>query len=142
MIRREESFGTIPLTQEGGIWRVFLIQHQKGKHWGFPKGHKEGDEDAKAAAIRELLEETALGVMRFLSPEPLIEEYRFRREGLPVVKRVEYYIVEATGTYDLEPEEVQDGRWFTLKEAALQVTFPEAKQILQKVENFLASLNA
>ena len=35
----DASFGIIPLKKEGTSWRVFIIRHIKGDHWGFPKGH-------------------------------------------------------------------------------------------------------
>ena len=139
-LKRDESFGAIPLVQEGNTWRVFLIQSQKGKYWGFPKGHKEKDEDAKTAAIRELREETSLGIKRFLTSDSFIEEYQFHKEGHLIQKKVEYFLVEAVGVYALDQKEVQDGRWFSLKEAALQLTYPEAKNILSQVEKVLQKL--
>ncbi len=137
---REESFGTIPVVLDGKIWRVFLIQHRMGKHWGFPKGHKEEGENSMEAALRELREETALGAKRFLHKDPFIEEYKFRKEGKLVIKKVSYYLIEAEGVYALDPKEIGDGRWFSLKEAFLQITFQETKEILSSVEKILLSL--
>lgn len=140
MTQRDESFGTIPVVLEGRVWKVFLIQHQKGRHWGFPKGHPEAGEDERATATRELLEETGLGVKRFLRTESFSEEYSFRVNGKPIRKKVSYYLVETEGVYHLDPTEILDGRWFSFKDAALKATFPETKKILAAVEKILQSL--
>ncbi len=140
MTGRDESFGTIPVVLEGKVWKVFLIQHQKGRHWGFPKGHAEAGEDERMTATRELLEETGLGVKRFLRTEPFSEEYSFRVNGKLIRKKVRYYLVEAQGVYRLDPNEILDGRWFSFQDAALKVTFSETKAILAAVEKILHSL--
>lgn len=136
----EESFGIIPVTQEGGDWYVFLIQHQKGRHWSFPKGHKEEGETAMQTATRELLEETALSIKRILHSEPFVEIYQFRKEGQPVTKKVSYFLAETVGTYELDPNEIAQGRWFSLKDAEMQITFPETKDLLLKALKLLKNL--
>jgi bis(5'-nucleosidyl)-tetraphosphatase len=137
---RDESFGVIPVVLDNGVWYVFLIQHQKGRHWGLPKGHPETGEDAIAAAVRELREETGLGVKRFIHKEPFVEEYQFRKEGKIVKKKVSYFLIETLGVYQLDPAEILDGKWFTFQEADLKVTFPETKSILSSSEKILKAL--
>lgn len=124
----EQSYGVIPF-RDG---KVFLTQHREG-HWGFPKGHPEPGETPQETATRELVEETGLEVVRFLSDKTYAEEYSLEREGLSVKKRVEYYLAEVAGEIILQPAEVLQGEWFMLESAAQKVTYPQARAICKKV---------
>lgn len=136
-MRYEESFGVIPLRQQNGLWEVFLIQHNKGNYWGFPKGHAEEDETAVEAAFRELKEETNLDVIDCLTIDPFIEQYQFAIKGSPVLKRVSYFAAIVSGDVKLQNLEIQDGSWFVLNEAIEKITHPEGKTILMKIEKLL-----
>lgn len=130
---KQESFGIIPLLKEQGQWQVFLIQHRRGRYWGFPKGHAEGDETPEQAAFRELKEETNLEVVRCLGTEPLVEQYQFLAEGRRVSKQVTYFVAEVRGSVILQKEEIQNGIWIGFPEAIEKVTHPEGKAILSRV---------
>ena len=129
----EESFGVIPVRQSGEGWSVFLIQHRKGRYWGFPKGHAEPGETPEQSATRELLEETNLTIIRFLSIDPIKEEYTFLLRGKRVFKRVVYYVAEVGGDVSLQMEEIADGMWVPFPEALKKPTHPEGRAILQQV---------
>lgn len=133
----EESFGIIPLRKMGGVWHVFLIQHKHGRYWGFPKGHAESGETGQIAATRELKEETNLDVSHFFTHEPLTEKYQFIKEKVKVTKKVSYYVAEVSGEVILQVIEIQNGKWFTLDEALLQLTHAEGKAILQEAAKWL-----
>ncbi len=68
MITSEEyAYGVIPLRYDNSKYEVFLIQHRKGYHWGFPKGHPEAeDSNIEDTSKRELKEETGLDIQQFL----------------------------------------------------------------------------
>lgn len=129
----EASFGVIPLCRQEGKWSVFLIQHKKGRYWGFPKGHAEPNESQQESALRELKEETNLELVRFLQEEPIIEEYSFLLKGKRVYKRVLYFVAEVKGVVKLQKEEIQDGVWVPFPDALDTVTHPEGKAILAQV---------
>lgn len=129
----EESFGVIPLIRQNDQWAVFLIQHKKGRYWGFPKGHAEPNESHRESALRELKEETNLDLVRFLQDDPILEEYSFLLKGKRIFKRVHYFIAEVEGEVKLQKEEIQDGIWVPLPQALDQVTHPEGKAILVQV---------
>lgn len=133
----DESFGIIPLTQEGRVWKVFLILHKEGNHWGFPKGHKNPEETPMQAATRELKEETGLDVMRIIGEAPLMEQYQFRRKGQTVLKKVHYFPAMVSGEFKLQIEEIREGRWFTFEEALKQLTFKEGKSICTELMKIL-----
>jgi diadenosine hexaphosphate hydrolase (ATP-forming) len=131
--KHEQSYGVIPVRNEGGEWKVFLIDQyglRGDTFWGFPKGHPEPGEGAEEAARRELREETALAIERFL-PETFTQEYSFMFEGAQIDKYVTYFVgIVAEGDFSIQEEEVKEAGWFTKEEAAKRLTFPRAKEIL------------
>lgn len=133
----DESFGIIPLSQTKGEWRVFLILHKPGKHWGFPKGHANPGENAQEAASRELHEETGLEVEKFLRETPLTEEYQFKRKGDLIRKKVSYFPALVKGKEKLQVEEIQEGKWVSLPEALRVLTFKEARSICEQLIKLL-----
>ena len=138
--QQEESFGVVPLSFKRGYWEVFLIQHQKARYWGFPKGHAEPGETPRESALRELKEETNLEVVRFLQEEPLAEQYKFKIAGRPVSKRVFYFVAIVEGNVVLQEKEIQAGTWVSFPEAIEKVTHREGKAILLQVEKILPKL--
>lgn len=139
-MQKDESFGVIPLSCARGLWEVFLIQHQRGRYWGFPKGHAEPGETPQQAAFRELKEETNLEIVRYLQKEPLSEQYYFMMEGRRIFKRVLYFIAEVEGTVKLQEKEIQNGVWLPLTDAIEKVTHAEGKAILSQVEKILPKI--
>ncbi|MCE5315876.1 MAG: NUDIX domain-containing protein [Parachlamydia sp.] len=142
MKQYDESFGVIPLSRARGEWEVFLIQHKHVRYWGFPKGHAETNETHEMAARRELKEETNLDIIRFLQPEPLMEQYQFVIDGRRVFKQVCYFIAEVSGNVVLQQQEVSDGIWLSLPQALRQLTHPEGKSMLRQVEKILLCLES
>ncbi len=133
-----DSFGIIPLVQDGKNWMVLLILHREGNHWGFPKGRRsEPDEEPLQAAMRELREETGLTVEELLKQDPFVEKYQFRRKSEVVIKTVRYFAARVSGQLKLQEEEIRDAKWVDLKEAVQYLTFKEAQNICQQVTAFL-----
>src|SRR5690242_13896895 len=58
MPRYERSAGVVMCYERTGKRSYLLLNY--GKHWDFPKGHVEKGEDDRAAAIREVFEETGI----------------------------------------------------------------------------------
>ncbi|MBS0650196.1 MAG: NUDIX domain-containing protein [Verrucomicrobia bacterium] len=132
-----DSFGIIPLVQNAQSWKVLLILHKEGNHWGFPKGRSEPGEGPLQAAIRELKEETGLAVDEVLKQEPFVEKYQFRRKSDTVVKTAHYFPARVSGELKLQEEEIRDAKWVDLKDAVQFLTFKEAQNICQQVAAFL-----
>jgi 8-oxo-dGTP pyrophosphatase MutT (NUDIX family) len=139
-MKREESFGVIPLSKARGRWEVFLIQHHRGGYWGFPKGHAEKGESPEQAAFRELKEETNLDFVRYLRDQPFTEQYQFTLDGKRVAKTVTYFVAEVEGTIELQKGEIQNGMWVPFPEAFHRVTHAEGKSILSQVEKILPKI--
>jgi bis(5'-nucleosidyl)-tetraphosphatase len=130
---QDESFGIVPLQQIGDAWKVFLILHKAGNHWGFPKGHSHGAETALEAAVRELKEETGFDVVHVIGEGPLLEQYQFRRRGQLVLKKVYYFPAVVSGSFKMQVEEIREGAWFTLDDAMKQLTFKEGRAICSQL---------
>lgn len=131
---RESSFGIIPLRRCGADWEVLVIQHRSGGHWAFPKGHAEVGESPTQTAVRELAEETGLSVVRFLKQEPFIEEYHFKRNGVPTDKTVTYFLAEV-GNEEIRLQDLEliQYQWIPIEQASHVVTFPQAKALCIKI---------
>lgn len=132
-----ESFGIVPFRKEEGTWKVLIILHREGNHWGFPKGKANPSETPLQSAIRELKEETALIVTEVLRNEPMTERYQFRRKKQLIVKTVQYFPALVEGDLGLQEEEIRDAKWLTIPEALGQLTFREARHILQDFVRYL-----
>jgi bis(5'-nucleosidyl)-tetraphosphatase len=139
-LRKDESFGVIPLTKRNGKWEVFLIQHNRNGYWGFPKGHAEAGETPMQAAFRELKEETNLDCKLLLVKEGLLEQYTFIVEKKRVFKQVLYFIAEVEGEPKLQSQEIHDGKWLPMAQAFQQLTHQEGKDLLAKVEKVLPKI--
>lgn len=132
-----ESFGIVPFMNENGVWKVLLILHREGNHWGFPKGKADPNEPPLEAATRELKEETGLNVVEVLRQNPLTEQYQFRCKGRFIIKAVQYFPARVEGNLQLQEEEIRDARWFSIPDAMQQLTFKEARHILQECSRHL-----
>lgn len=129
-MKKDTSFGIVPLKREGGEWYV-LIVHQSSGYWGFPKGHKEPGEEDRESARRELQEETSLLVKEFLPIGPYIENYKFLNSGGWIDKTVHLYPALVEGEIFLNQlREVSGAKWVPLASAASHLTYPQAQTII------------
>lgn len=139
-MRKEHSYGIIPLRLHEKKWQVLLVHHRAG-HWAFPKGHPERDESPRQAAERELREETGLIVHRYLLSEPLTENYIFTLHGEQVFKTVQYFLALVKGQEVIQESEIQAIQWLSLPKAYDRITFQEGKNVCLQVSEFLKTLD-
>lgn len=139
-IKKEISYGVVPLRVHEHEWQVLLIQHHSG-HWSFPKGHPDLGEIPQQTAERELKEETGLTIQRFLSSDPLIESYFFSLHGKRISKSVHYYLALVEGNVLIQEKEIKDSRWISLPNALDQISFKEGKQICVYTIEFLKTID-
>lgn len=127
--------------------RVLMAYHNIYHSWSWLGGHADGDEDLRAVALREAMEESGLARVRLLSPEI------FSLEALTVdghEKRGKYvsshlhlnvtFLCEADDTQPLQmkPDENSAVGWFTLAEALKASTEPWfVTRIYQKLNDKL-----
>ena len=93
--------------------KVLLVQHVAG-HWGFPKGHVEGNETEEETAIREVKEETNIDV-------EIQKDKRYTMEYVTdkgIEKEVVFFIAKKVGG-EIKPQEGEINmiKWLDFQEA-------------------------
>lgn len=136
------SYGVILLRNEEGEWKVFLI-HQYGSrgevYWGFPKGHPEAGESPQESALRELFEETGMTPTKLIEEKTYTQTYSFMHGDTQINKTVTYFIgLCDSSAYTLQEAEVHDAGWFSLEVAQQQLSYDNAKTLLNAVVHDMA----
>ncbi len=135
----EESAGAVIFRREKNKIYYLLLHYQWG-HWDFPKGNIERGEKPEEAAKREIEEETGIGDVKSIEGFKEWIKYFLKFEGKTVFKVVTFYLAE-TKTKQVETSFEHIGyKWLPHREALKQLTFKNAKEILEKANNFLKKL--
>ena len=109
---------------KGGV-KVLLVHRPRYDDWSLPKGKLEAGEAHRAAALREVLEETGL-VCKALDelPEVRYVDRKGRR------KRVRYWAMEPLrGSFEPNAE-VDEVRWVQVEHVAEVVTYPRDADVV------------
>jgi 8-oxo-dGTP pyrophosphatase MutT (NUDIX family) len=128
--REEYSAGGVVLNGDDVLVIVPKRRAANGsKVLALPKGHLDGEETPEEAATREVREEGGVEA-------ELIEllgdvEYRYKREGRLVNKRVRFFLFTfLSGTPDDHDHEIAQARWMTASEAAKSLTYPGEREMI------------
>ena len=133
---REKSCGTVIFIKKSEETKYLLLNYAAG-HWDFVKGNVEDNETEKQTVVRELKEETAIEDAQFLDGFKETIAYFYRRQGLTIHKEVVFFIMEShTDKVTLSFEHV-GYIWLDYQHAMEKLNFKNAKDVLQKVHDFL-----
>ncbi len=137
--QQERSAGVIVFRKAEDGEKLYLLLDY-GHYWDFPKGHIEAGEDERAAALRELSEETGIADVELMDDFRHEIVYFFRPPGKGLVRKtVVFFIGEAMSeTVKISHEHV-GYEWLKGEEALARVKFPTAKQVMRAVLNHLES---
>ena len=131
----EKSCGAVIFRRNGT--RKYLLLHYEGGHWDFVKGHVEKGENERETVLRETEEETGITDLKFMEGYRELISYFYRRAGRTVRKEVVFYLLETdTEQVRLSREHVGFD-WLTYDRAMERLTYKNAKDTLQKAQDFL-----
>ncbi|MBP6884049.1 MAG: NUDIX domain-containing protein [Candidatus Pacebacteria bacterium] len=134
MITERRSYGVIPVHNG----KFLLLKQNKG-HWGFPKGHKEGNETDEECALRELKEESGIANCVLSDFPPISEDYYLVDEGKPDWHKVVKFFIGfiESDEVTIQREEIMDYKWATYEEALETLTYENNKKVLKEAAKFL-----
>ena len=127
----EKSCGALIFYRNKQGVRILLVKNHNGRYWSFPKGHMELNESEKAAAIREIKEETNLDVK-------IIDGFREVSDYCPfgnIKKRVVFFLAQAfTDDVVDQPEEIDSHIWVDIQQARKNCTYENDLRVIDKAE--------
>jgi 8-oxo-dGTP pyrophosphatase MutT (NUDIX family) len=132
---REKSCGAIVFARNAEV--NYLLLHYEAGHWDFVKGNVEPNESERDTVMRELREETGIVDAQLIDGFREKIEYFYRRQGATIHKEVVFFLIEAhTEKIELSYEHVGYD-WLDYQRAMEKLTFKNAKDMLQKAQEFL-----
>ncbi|KKN65379.1 hypothetical protein LCGC14_0481920 [marine sediment metagenome] len=134
-IREEFSVAAIVYHEN----EYLLLKYGLG-HWEFVKGHIEDGESDEQTILRELEEETSITDAIILKGFKENYEYFFTFKGQRIHKYVNCYLIKSN-TKDVKISyEHEDYVWLAFPKALKQLTYNNAKILLEKAKKFRVKL--
>lgn len=133
MIMFAHSAGGVVLNPKGEV----LIVRQRDGSWSLPKGHIQEGEDPKAAAIREIKEETGLADFTPVKILGSYSRYSLAETGgndTSKLKRITFYlfITKETALRPADPRN-PEARWVAKGDVASFLTHPKDQEFFTGV---------
>ena len=141
-----------------GKWKVLLVEHKKLNRWVIPGGHIEPNESPIEAAKREVLEETSINQLNFISflhkihsdfydsswslpPEYCYIETIPKSKKEDKHKHIDFLFIAISQNTTIKENTIETTgiKWFSSEELDDIAIFPMtkhfAKQIIEKLSN-------
>lgn len=129
----ERSAGAV-IFSETPDGMIFLLLNYPSGHWDFVKGNIEEGETLRQTVVREIMEETGIFDVEFVSGFEDKIEYHYQRDGNMVHKEVVFFLVK-TKTTDVKISHEHLGFvWLSFNDALKKLTYKNAQNILKKVK--------
>src|SRR5512139_2504045 len=132
-IKHLHSSGGVIFRKAGSTYEVALIATKQHTVWTLPKGLIDKGEMPETTAVREIVEETGLTgrVIEALGEKSYW--FYLKDDNVKCRKRVSYFLLEyMSGDIDKYGWEVDEARWFEIREAINTVSYRSDREILEK----------
>jgi len=134
-MEKETSAGALLYRKNKEI-KYLLLQYDAG-HWDFPKGHIEENESDIETVKREVKEETSIDDIDIIKGFKGEISYFYRRNKALISKKVVFYLAKTQTEQVKLSYEHKGYEWLTYEKAMERLTFKNAKEMLEKADNFL-----
>jgi len=139
----EKSAGAIIFRKEGDRIYYLLLRYPTSSrsskdYWDLPKGHVEKGEELEDTVKREVEEETGLKDLKIIGGFKETIRYFFKFEGQNILKFVTFFLAVSDKKEIKISGEHLGYRWLPYEEALEQLTYKNAKEILQKANEFIS----
>lgn len=135
---KEYAYGCIIFNDIQSPTHVVLVHNDNG-HIGFPKGHKEGNEEALSTVRREIKEETGISQLQIINCDPLQQYYRVTEPNRVYDKEVSFWVGVSSIQGDLSPElpDVIRAWWCPVDDVQKTVTYESAYILFQQAHEII-----
>lgn len=133
------SAGGVVMNSLGEI----LVTNQNGNSWSLPKGHIDLGENARAAAMREIAEETGITELEFVSDLGSYDRYKIGADGigddLNELKTIQMFFYK-TSQLDLAPTDIHnpEARWVAREKVLEMLTHQKDKEFFEKISKTIS----
>ncbi len=134
-MKKERSAGAIVFRKEKEP--IYLLLHYEAKHWDFPKANDEKGEKDLDTVTREIKEETGIKDIEIIKDFKEKIHYYFKFKNELISKEVIFYLAKTSIKQVKLSFEHIGFKWLTFDKAIEQLTFKNAKEILEKAHEFL-----
>src|SRR5262249_33755863 len=115
----------------------YLLLHYTSGHWDFPKGNVEKGETETEAAVRETREETGISDIKIVDGFREVVEYKYRHGRRLVNKEVALFLASTETSKVVISHEHVGYAWLNYENAMKQLTFKNAKRVLEAAKDFM-----
>lgn len=139
-VRHAAGFVLYSEEKEGRLY--LLLQNSLHMTWGFPKGHREPDEDDMTCARRELEEETGLERITVDEGFDFVTEHTVRRRDRKWKKIVTYYLARLDEGEPVLSEEHSEARWLPYEQALATLQYENLRRALKAAHHWTGTPDA
>ena len=134
-MKKTFSAGGVVLNKRGQV----LVVSQKGTSWSLPKGHIDIGETARAAAVREIYEESGVKQLTFIKNLGAYERYKIGKDGVGEntneLKHITVFLF-TTSEEKLNPQDPDhpEARWVNKEKVAELLTHPKDREFFENTD--------